>query len=183
MWHEDRTIELARGYEELKARWLPDGMDPRQPIDFDATCKRLRPSAPPTNAGPGAGAASSARAPSSASSKPSSRGSSSSSPASQQSVPQQRPTKPLPRRVAKPPVRALSPVHVSEDDESLRAPLRSHRGHKRRKSLEEKWAQELRGAAPVVFVNEVNYEDVPQLVDGFQYLERSYVRWVQTPRL
>ncbi|RPD81568.1 SET domain-containing protein [Lentinus tigrinus ALCF2SS1-7] len=101
MLHEDRTIELARGYEELKKLYLPNGMDPRQPIDFDGMRKKV--------------------------------------------------------------------------------PGRASPQFKRRKSLEFKWARALQGAKSVTFVNEVNYEEVPSLVENFKYLERGYVRAPDVP--
>ncbi|KAI9059590.1 SET domain-containing protein [Trametes sanguinea] len=51
----------------------------------------------------------------------------------------------------------------------------------RREALERDWATKLQGAAPVTFVNEVNGEEVPRLVDGFQYLERHYTRAPNVP--
>ncbi len=175
MWHEDQTIERARGYEELKKKYLPNGMDPRQPVDLDAICKRLRRPPSEENRRPGAGAPSedAGRAHAAASS------SSSRSPSAGSSVPEQagrsqRQVRPLPRRAG---ASSTRPVEVVIEAVSRTRPQREH---KRRKSLEAKWAAELQGAAPVTFVNGCDYEETPQLVDGFRYLERSYARSVGT---
>ncbi|KAI0761679.1 hypothetical protein BD413DRAFT_616888 [Trametes elegans] len=50
-----------------------------------------------------------------------------------------------------------------------------------RSALERKWKARLAGSAPVSFVNEVNGEAVPFLVDDFQYIERGYVRADDVP--
>ncbi|KAI0757427.1 hypothetical protein C8Q80DRAFT_100272 [Daedaleopsis nitida] len=165
-WHEDRTIERARGYDELKQKYLRNGKDPHQPIDFDAMCISLRPDPSQTHSPTPVSGRSSAPRSTTLSSRQASAPSSS-------ATPERRATRPLPERANK--RRApSSPVPDSEEEPERRA--RRPRTHSRRESLESKWAQRLAGAAPVTFVNEVTNENVPRLVDNFQYLERRYAR-------
>ncbi|RPD58446.1 SET domain-containing protein [Lentinus tigrinus ALCF2SS1-6] len=194
MLHEDRTIELARGYEELKKLYLPNGMDPRQPIDFDGMRKKVPGRASPplpqhvvdarallaqrkasqrSNAGSGPRT----RTPASSSASSSSR--------SPSPVQGRRPVRPLPRRAGV--RRAVSSAAPDSEEEpaggsaSRAARSGQRRQFKRRKSLEFKWARALQGAKSVTFVNEVNYEEVPSLVENFKYLERGYVRAPDVP--
>ena len=118
-------------------------------LDFDATLKRLRP----------VGAGTSERE------QGTSRSREDSSPVIPRTV------KPLPRRIR----RAVSspPSSENEDAEGI-----GRRRSTQREALQQRWAKKLRGSAPVTFVNEVNAEEVPRLVDGFEYIERAYVRCV-----
>ena len=191
MLHEDRTIELARGYEELRKIYLPNGMDPRQPIDFDGMRKKVPGrQSPPLPAYVVAARASAAERSASERSNSQQRKSktpaSSSSPSSSSSrspspVQGRRQAKPAPRRAVV--RRAISsPCPDSEEEPTRRSASRGtsagrqRRQFKRRKSLELKWARKLQGAKPVTIVNEVNYEEVPPFVESFEYLERGYVR-------
>ena len=49
---------------------------------------------------------------------------------------------------------------------------------RRRERVERRWARATKaaGAAAVMIVNDFNGEGAPPLVEGFTYLERSYVR-------
>ncbi|KAI0825241.1 hypothetical protein BC628DRAFT_1374165 [Trametes gibbosa] len=170
MLHEDRTVyELVRGYTEL-VQLYPG--NPRQPRDLDAKLKRLRPrkaASAETAAGNAAASGSGLRRDKSARSR--SR-ESSSSPA----PPPPRAIRPIPRRANKPRISSSPKVASSDDDSHTVA-----RKHRRREALERRWEGKLRRAAPVTFVNEVNVEEIPDLVDGFQYVERSYVRAPDVP--
>ncbi|TFK88531.1 SET domain-containing protein [Polyporus arcularius HHB13444] len=188
MLHEQRTIELARGYEELKQVYLPNG-DPRQPIDFGAMRKKVpgRPSPPPPAHVQGARE----QAQQEASERSNSPGSGSRTPASSSPslsrssslAREHRAVRPLPRRAVM--RRAISSPAPDSEEESERGPSRTASGQqrqfKRRKSLELKWSGKLQGAAPVKFANEINYEEVPPLVENFEYLERGYVRAEDVP--
>ncbi|TBU26365.1 SET domain-containing protein [Dichomitus squalens] len=171
MLHENRTIERARGYEELKKLYIRG--DPRQPIDFDGQLKRLKPvrnnshTASKTLTSRSVSVAQSSREASREKSK--TPGSVASS-----SGPSQRPIKPLPKRsFRRLPSSSPAPDSEEEKETGRRAPPRET---KRRRALEKKWAESLNGAAPVTFVNDISYEEVPPLVPDFQYLERRYVR-------
>ena len=188
MLHEDRTIERARGYEELKKLYIgdgPDSDDPRQPVDFDGQLKRLKPvsnaaeqaSSSKTLSSRSASAAltSTSRDASREKSRSNTPGSASSTPG-----PSHRPVKPLPKRIMR--RLASSPVPDSEEEKEEHAkgsrtpPLPAMTvGGRKRKALEKKWAETMHGAAPVTFVNDINHEEIPNLVSDFQYLERHYV--------
>lgn len=153
MLHEDRTFyELVQGYREVVQAY-PE--PPDESLDFDGTPKKVRPR--PVGAG---------RSTSSASRDPErSYNREDSSPVPPRVV------KPLPRRVR----RAISSPPNSEDEGAAGS---GHRRSPRREALQQRWAKKLCGSAPVTFVNEVNAEEVPRLVDGFEYIERAYVRCV-----
>ncbi|KAI0662388.1 hypothetical protein C8Q70DRAFT_557172 [Cubamyces menziesii] len=121
-------------------------------LDFDGTLKRLRP----------VGAGTSERE------QGTSRSREDSSPVIPRTV------KPLPRRIR----RAVSspPSSENEDAEGI-----GRRRSTQRQALQQRWAKKLCGSAPVTFVNEVNAEEVPRLVDGFEYIERAYVRAPDVP--
>ncbi|KAI8983344.1 SET domain-containing protein [Trametes punicea] len=90
--------------------------------------------------------------------------------------PQPRAARPLPRRTNLRRITSTSPV-TSEGE----GPSRPRQRLSRREELENIWATRLLGAAPVTFVNEVSAEEVPPLPDGFEYIERSYVRAPDVP--
>lgn len=157
MLHEDRTTyELVRGERELR-RLHPGVGD--MPFEIDGPLKRIRPSA-------SAGEGGSARAREKSRSR---------SPEVPWSPPQhpQRQVRPIPRRANV--ARALSSPDVSDGDSHVAAPP-PQRLKLTREALQRQWASKLRGSASVTIVNEVNAEEIPSLVDGFQYIERSYVR-------
>ncbi|KAI0358931.1 SET domain-containing protein [Trametes cingulata] len=157
MLHEDRTFyELVRGYKEL-LREYPE--DPHQPLDFEDTLIRI--GSPEVDA-------------------PEEVLRSSSPPILSSSPVRPRPIRPLPKRAVV--VRALSssPEPANDQPISGRRPP-SPRRLRRRKALEEAWAAKLDGAATITFVNRVNSEEIPKLVDDFQYVERSYVRAEDVP--
>lgn len=157
MQHEDRTTyELVRGERELR-RLHPGVGD--MPFEIDGPLKRIRPSA-------SAGEGGSARAREKSRSR---------SPEVPWSPPQhpQRQVRPIPRRANV--ARALSSPDVSDGDSHVAAPP-PQRLKLTREALQRQWASKLRGSASVTIVNEVNAEEIPSLVDGFQYIERSYVR-------
>ncbi|KAI1786294.1 SET domain-containing protein [Ganoderma leucocontextum] len=182
MLHEDRTIERARGYEELKKLYIADepgsSDDPRRPIDFDGQLKRLKPvsnatrqASSKTLSSRSTSAARTSREASREKSRSNTPGSASLAPG-----PSHRPVKPLPKRTARRLV--SSPVPDSEDEKEhttgSRTPPRTM-GGRMRMALEKKWTQSMDGAAPVTFVNDVTQESIPSLVPNFQYLERHYV--------
>ncbi|OSD05788.1 SET domain-containing protein [Trametes coccinea BRFM310] len=159
--HEDKTFyALARGYNELVERY-PDSPD--EELDFDGTLLEL-------NVDSSAG-------PSVVSARASDPGRSH-SPSIPSPSPPPRAVRPIPRRANARRAPSSSPG-LSADDEEVARRLRSR--FSRREALEREWATKLHDAAPVVFVNEVNGEEVPRLVDGFQYLERHYVRAPNVP--
>ena len=189
MLHEDRTIERARGYEELKKLYLDDGGpysgDPRRPIDFDGQLKRLKPvpnaakrassssSKTLSSRSTSAARASTSREASKDKSRSNTPGSSSPAPG-----PSHRPVKPLPKRAPRKLVSSPAPDSEEEKERSTSSrtqtmPAASNR-HKR-KALENEWAESMDGAAPVTFVNDITNQAIPKLVPDFQYLERHYV--------
>ncbi|KAI0325636.1 SET domain-containing protein [Cubamyces sp. BRFM 1775] len=151
MLHEDRTF-----YELVQGYREVVRAHPEPPdgfLDFDGTLKTLRP----------VGAAGTSEG-----ERERSRSRETSSPVPPRAV------KPLPRRAR----RAISSPPSSEDETAEG----SHRRlSSRREALQKHWAKKLCGSAPVTFMNEVNAEDVPYLVDGFEYIERAYVRAPDVP--
>nr|VWO98287.1 PUM-HD domain-containing protein [Ganoderma boninense] len=195
MLHEDRTIELARGYEELKQLYLDDGPnsdDPRRPIDFDGQLKRLKPLSTAANTTLRHGSASSktlssrntsaARASTSTlTSREASReksGSNTPGSSSPAPGPSHRPMKPLPKRASRRFISSPAPDSEEEKERSAgsrTSPLPAASGVRKRKELQRKWAESMDGAASVTIVNDVTSQPTPNLVPDFQYLERHYV--------
>ncbi|KAH9850655.1 hypothetical protein C2E23DRAFT_834846 [Lenzites betulinus] len=187
MLHEDRTVyELVRGYNEL-LQLYPE--DPHQPRDLDAEVKRLRPrvaAGATDNAGASASASGADAAAAGGSgtrrdmsrSRSRSRGSSSSP-----GPPPPRAMRPFPRRAHVPRVTSSPEIHPSEEDDKPMEVDRPSRRLRRRESLENRWSANIlrHGAASVTFVNEVNAEEIPNLVEGFRYVERNYVRAPDVP--
>ncbi|CDO70933.1 hypothetical protein BN946_scf184829.g41 [Trametes cinnabarina] len=161
MLHEDKTFyELARGCKEL-SQLYPD--DPTDRPNFDATVVDLGLAAGPSV---NAGAAESAERSLSPEIPPSSPPSS----------PPPRVVRPLPRRTNFRRIFSTSPASFDgEAEEKPRSRV------SRRAMLEAQWAAKLDGAAPVTIVNTLNAEEVPPLVDGFEYIERHYVRAPNVP--
>lgn len=186
MLHEDRTIERARGYEELKKLYIgdePDTDDPRQPIDFDGQLKRLKPvlnAARQASSSKTLSSRSASAARTTTSREASKEKSRSNTPASANPTPgpSHRPVKPLPKRAMR--RLASSPAPDSEEEKehvrgSRTPPLPATVGGRKREAVEKEWAEAMDGAAPVTFVNDVDHEGIPILVSNFQYLERHYV--------
>ncbi|PIL30870.1 hypothetical protein GSI_07039 [Ganoderma sinense ZZ0214-1] len=192
MLHEDRTIERARGYEELKKLYLDDGPnsnDPRRPIDFDGQLKRLKPvsnatlrhasassktlSSRSTSAARASTSTLTSREASREKSRSNTPGSSSSAPG-----PSHRPVKPLPKRATRRFISSPAPDSEEEKERSASPrtpPVSTTSGDRKRKALEKKWAESMDGAASVTFVSDITNQPTPNLVPDFQYLERHYV--------
>ncbi|KAM5534350.1 hypothetical protein V8D89_011943 [Ganoderma adspersum] len=189
MLHEDRTIERARGYEELKKLYLdddgPNSGDPRRPIDFDGQLKRLKPVSNATrkasssssktlsSRSTSAARASTSREASKNKSRSNTPGYSSPAPG-----PSHRPVKALPKRTARRLVSSPAPDSEEEKERATSSrtpPMPAISGNHKRKALENEWAESMDGAAPVTFVNDITSQPIPKLVPDFQYLERHYV--------